>query len=216
MVFTDQMLQPRRILQVPKDLAPPRVNLGDGGTIDDVAAAGLPSSPLGVWYLDGCDSFIKIAETILEYHQQQDSDGRHAGTCEDLYDKIARLVQMNALPLGVSGNYTEARGRRNVNLKAVPPTTDLEYSEDSCSDSFEEKEKVTKVMLQRLQAEAAKIAKQASRRMEVWLDLSSGSMQRAHEKGPVLVVATVRLPYSWCGSSSSYRRKRLHDCLEQH
>jgi hypothetical protein len=240
MVFTDQMLHPRRVVPVPKHLAPPRVNLNSqsssssqSSSLDAAAAAavhgdgdgGLPSSPLGVWYLDGCDAFVEIASTILAYNQQQQPQqqqqdhqaaaadtGDDACGCDDddLYDKIARLVQRKeggggaVLPSssGVSGNYTEARGRRNVNLPAVPSSAvgaedysssaeNSEYSEHSLAfdSSEEEKEKeeqekvTTKIMVQRLQVEAANIARLVSRRLEIWLDLPHGSMQQAHEKG---------------------------------
>ena len=115
---------------MPADLKPPRVNLSFSSKVEHVhellgAAATLPLSPLGVWYLDGagCESFLDIVETVLAYSSCEEAV--RGGEDADLYERIGRLVHMGAVP----GNFTQARGRRNLNLKAVPPVDVVDESD---------------------------------------------------------------------------------------
>ena len=86
---------------MPKEMDPPKVDLSSD-------AATLPISPLGVWRLDGCEHFLDTVKAALAYS----GDG-----IDDLYEMISRLVCGGE----VQGSVNEARGRTNVNIKAVPP-----------------------------------------------------------------------------------------------
>jgi len=157
---------------MPKDLEPPRVNLSLG--IKDHAQeprAALPSSPLGVWYLDGCETFLETVETVLAY-----SPDEAPREDDDFYRRIGRLVKIGVVP----GNFTQARGRSNLNLKAVPPIDGAELDSPTTKTKapFDEIKVVHK-----LQEQASSIATLVSGRMEVWLGLAKGSMGKAHEHG---------------------------------
>jgi hypothetical protein len=169
MVFTDQMIRPRRVvLQMPKDLKPPRVNLAFGFKVrENKARVALPSSPLGVWYLDGCETFLETIENVLAYSPPED---------DDFYRKVGRLVEVGE----VQGNFTHARGRSNLNIKAVPPIGDAKF-ESTTAKTKSECDEIK--MVHKLQDQASNIATMVSGRMEVWLDLPKGSMANAHKEG---------------------------------
>ena len=64
-----------------------------------------------------------MVETILAYSSCEEAV--RGGEDADLYERIGRLVHMGA----VSGNFTQARGRINLNLKAVPPVDVVDESD---------------------------------------------------------------------------------------
>lgn len=170
MVFTDQMLQPRSVVQMPKGVVPPSVNLSTNK--EDNAAelpASLPWSPLGIWYLDGCQQFLETAKAVLSYSSDKSED--------DAYETVYRLVSIGA----IQGSATEGRGRRNLNIKAVPPSN-IDHFDSMTLPKSKAASKCMK-MTHELQEQASKIASQVSNRMETWLSLPQGSMVKAHEQG---------------------------------
>jgi len=223
MVFTDQMLHPRRVVPVPRHLEPPVIKLRPARDNDndaereenepspspdaDASATAaspappppLPPSPLGVWYLDGCEAFLETVDAVLAHSaasatgtalskssEGEDEREREGGSGsgsgdDDLYERIGRLVHTTALP----GSFVEARGRRNLNIKAVPPPARGagRRSTEGLPDSSVSSSMETEQIVHRLQTQAADIAREVSRHMEVWLDLPNGSMQRAHARG---------------------------------
>eukprot|EP00567_Pseudictyota_dubia_P003916 CAMPEP_0197450722 /NCGR_PEP_ID=MMETSP1175-20131217/26297_1 /TAXON_ID=1003142 /ORGANISM="Triceratium dubium, Strain CCMP147" /LENGTH=675 /DNA_ID=CAMNT_0042983205 /DNA_START=113 /DNA_END=2137 /DNA_ORIENTATION=+ len=168
MVFTDQMLRPRTVLPIPDDLEPPNINLscsklGQPGQELDCCAS-LPLSPLGIWCLEGCGDFLQTVQSTLAYSNDDN----------DLYNKIAQLVLIGALP----GNFVSARGRRNINIKAVPLEVNSNSTVAEVINACGEMQ-----MVRRLQEQSTIVANQVSRCMEIWLNLPKGSMMRAHERG---------------------------------
>lgn len=162
MGFTDQMVAPKSVRHLPKHLQPSTVTLASD---NKPVAAAFPTSPLGVWYLEGCGDFLQTVEATLAYH----NSGSNEKT-KDLYNRIARMVRQGTIP----GNVTLARGRRNLNLKAVPPQD---------NEVMPPQDRDARLAVTRLQKQAAAVANQVSRRMEIWLDLPKGSMQHAHAQG---------------------------------
>ena len=147
---------------MPKEMDPPKVDLSSKPPTT------LPISPLGVWRLDGCEHFLDAVKAALAYS----GDG-----IDDLYERIGRLVCEGA----VQGNVNKARGRTNINIKAVPPGDGAKLD---CMTTKQEEYDEVKLVITKLQEKASNIAMLVSSRMEAWLEsCQRGLRQKLTSRG---------------------------------
>lgn len=115
----------------------------------------LSDSPLGVWRYDECLADFTSA----------------CGAALAVDDAVVELIQQGTL----AGGVTRARGRRNINLPGCRRESEQEAEKKT-------KEEATRYV-HALQVETDKAAAKVSHLMEDWLELPTGSLQQAHQKG---------------------------------